>query len=161
MLGFIFRKAQATVDNAISQLVWGMLVAVPLLVSAGFATAALSGHLQKIYEPEIANLILAAGYAAVGLLVAAVYALRGAVQPAAAEASETESVEEASDATGRLGEADRDFVFSALTSAVPFALPPVFAALLRNLPLVLLVAVAAFILTREQPSAEAGVTPTE
>jgi hypothetical protein len=161
MLGFIFRKAQATVDNAISQLVWGLLMAVPLLVAAGFATAALSGHLHKIYAPEIANLILAAGYAAVGLLVAAVYALRGAVQPAAEEAGEAEAGQDASEATGPLSDSDRDFVFSALSGAVPFAIPPVLAAVLRNLPLVLLIAVAAFILTRDQPAPEAGVGPAE
>jgi hypothetical protein len=151
MLGFIFRKAQATVDNAISQLVWGLLIAVPLLVAAGFATAALSGRLQKLYEPEIANLIVAAGYAAVGLLVAAVYALRGTGQPAAVEVSEAVPGEAAVAAAGPFSESDRDLVLSALSTAAPFAVPPLLAAALRNLPLVLLVAVAAFVLTRDAP----------
>ena len=31
---FIYRKAQATVDNALAQLLWGLLMVVPLLIGA-------------------------------------------------------------------------------------------------------------------------------
>ena len=38
MLGSLFRRAQATVDNAIEHLVSRALVAIPFLIAAGFGT---------------------------------------------------------------------------------------------------------------------------
>lgn len=155
MFGFLFRKAQATVDNAISQLLWGLLIAVPLLVGAGFATAALSGYLHKLYEPESANLILAAGFAAIGSLVAIIYAARSGPPPVDSPAEEAETTDET--AVG-FSETDREAVMAALSAAAPMALPPVLRSLFRNLPIVLVIAVAAFILSqtgREESAAEA------
>ena len=74
--GFLYRKAQATVDNAIAQLVWGLLMVVPLLVALGFTTAAGSNYLHRHYEPEIANLILAGVFFAISAVIAIGYAVR-------------------------------------------------------------------------------------
>jgi hypothetical protein len=156
MFGFgsIFRKAQATVDNAIAQLVWGLLIAVPLLVALGYATAAVSTVLHRRYEPEIADLIVAGSYAAIAAVMGLIYVVRnpGAaaeVAPAADEQS-AEATEAAAEAPFRS--------FSGLMTAAPLAIRPLLAALFRNLPIVLAIAVAGFILTRAA-SSEADMQP--
>jgi hypothetical protein len=66
-------------------------------------------------------------------------------------AADTKAAEaEASAATAPLGlaEADRELLMTALTTAAPFALPLAIRGLLRNLPLVLVFAVAVFIALR-------------
>jgi type VI protein secretion system component VasK len=167
-LGFIFRKAQATVDNAIAQLVWGLLMVVPLLVAVGFATAAAASYLHRVYEPEIANLIVAGAYAFAAALMAIIYAVRRA-EPAAGEepkaqddnAAQSEAAD--SDAGAAMNAADREVMLAALTTLAPLTIRPVLTALFRNLPIVLAIAVAAFVLTRVTEIAEPGesLSPAE
>ncbi|MBA4132162.1 MAG: hypothetical protein C0519_12135 [Hyphomicrobium sp.] len=165
MFGFgsIFRKAQATVDNAIAQLVWGLLIAVPLLVALGYATAAVSTVLHRRYEPEIADLIVAGSYAAIAAVMGLIYVVRnpGAaaeVAPAADEQS-AEATEAAAEAPFRsFSPAEREMLLSGLMTAAPLAIRPLLAALFRNLPIVLAIAVAGFILTRAA-SSEADMQP--
>lgn len=156
--GFLYRKAQATVDNVLAQLVWGLLMGVPLLIALGFATAAGSSYLQKHYEPEIAYLIVAGVYFALGVVMAIGYAIR---QPETAASEEAKAQEQADQSaredTGNsplsaFSTADRDILLAALTSAAPYAVRPVLTAAFRNLPLLLVVAVAAFVLTRSSPT---------
>jgi hypothetical protein len=160
VFGLLVRKAQATVDNAIGQLVNGIIVAVPLLVAAGFATASLSGWLHRHYEPELCNLILAGGFGGIGLLAALVVNATGTKsatppeQPKADAKAQAEAVPNESAAT-RSQDIDHELLIASLTSAAPIAVPMVFRSLLRNLPLVLVILVAAFILTRP------GVSDTE
>lgn len=160
--GFLFRKAQATVDNAIAQLVWGLLIAVPLLVALGYATAAVSTYLQRLYEPEIADLIIAGSYAAIAAVMALIYVVR---KPLASPETDTgsEPVESASTTTSdeaplrSLSAAEREMLLTGLMTAAPIAIRPVLGALFRNLPIVLAIAVAGFILTRTS----AATTDTE
>ena len=70
MLGTIFRKAQATVDNAIGQIVTSTIVAVPFLVGGGFASAALWQRLERNLGAEQANLIMAGVFLTIGLICA-------------------------------------------------------------------------------------------
>jgi vacuolar-type H+-ATPase subunit I/STV1 len=165
MFGFgsIFRKAQATVDNAIAQLVWGLLIAVPLLVALGYATAAVSTVLHRLYEPEIADLIVAGSYAAIAAVMGLIYVVRkpGAAAEAAPTADEqsAEATEEAAEAPFRsFSPAEREMLLSGLMTAAPLAIRPLLAALFRNLPIVLAIAVAGFILTRAA-SSEADMQP--
>jgi hypothetical protein len=158
-LGFLYRKAQATVDNAIAQLVWGLLMVVPLLVALAFVTAAGSHYLYRNYDPEIANLILAAIFFAISAVIAISYAVR---KPETAASEEAKAQEEANTeaASGSASEsplaafssADRDILLAALTSAAPYAIRPVLTAAFRNLPLLLVIAVAAFVLSRTSGS---------
>lgn len=152
-LGFLFRRAQATVDNAIAQLVWALLIAVPLIVAIGFATAAASAYLHRLYEPEMANLMVAGAYALLTAGVAIVYALRRpgpALTDGEAEAAQAADQSTAGDEkpSRDVSSAERDMLLTALTTAAPIALRPVMAALFRNLPIVLAIAVGAFILSR-------------
>ena len=59
MFGSLFRKAQATVDNAIGQLVRTVLIALPFVVAMGFATAAATSWLVREYGLENGLLTLA------------------------------------------------------------------------------------------------------
>lgn len=150
---FLFRKAQATVDNAIAQLVWGLLIAVPLLVALGYATAAISTYLHRLYEPEIADLIVAGSYAAVAAVMGVIYLVRNpgsqAAQANAEDNAEAETPATADEAPFRtLGAAEREMLLTGLLTAAPMAIRPLMTALFRNLPIVLAIAVAAFILTR-------------
>lgn len=153
-LNFIFRKAQATVDNAIAQVVWGSVLVVPLLIAAGFATAAGSNYLHRIYEPEIANLIVAGIFLGIAALIGIGYALRkpetSASEELKAQQQSAERNNEPSDedTLSAFGGVDRDILMAALTSAAPYAVRPVLGAAFRNLPLLLVVAIGAFVLSR-------------
>lgn len=149
MLGSLFRRAQATVDNAIDHLVNRALVAIPFLIAAGFGTAALSMRLNREFGAEIGSLILAGGFIVVGLLVALIVHSRTSKPvEAATETAETaeRNAEEAADPA--LANVDRELLMAALTTAAPIALPGLLRALLRNLPIVAAVAAAAFIISR-------------
>ena len=166
--GFLYRKAQATVDNAIAQLVWGLLMVVPLLVALGFTTAAGSNYLHRHYEPEIANLILAGVFFAISAVIAITYAVRKPETAASEEAKAQEEADKqaASDSAddsplSAFSTADRDILLAALTSAAPYAIRPVLTAAFRNLPLLLVLAVAAFVMSRSTAPAEPSDMPPD
>ena len=149
MLGSLFRRAQATVDNAIDQVVNRALVAIPFLIAAGFGTAALSMRLNREFGPETGSLILAGGFVVVGLFVALIVHSQMA-KPAEPAAETTESAERAADETTdpALANVDRELLMAALTTAAPIALPGLLRAVMRNLPIVAAVAAAGFIMSR-------------
>ena len=78
MLGSLFRRAQATVDNAIDNVVNRALVAIPFIIAAGFGTAALSMRLNREFGPETGSMILAGGFILLGLIVALIVHSRAA-----------------------------------------------------------------------------------
>jgi NhaP-type Na+/H+ or K+/H+ antiporter len=166
-LGFLYRKAQATVDNAIAQLVWSLLVIVPVAVALGFATAAVAEYLHRVYEPVIANLIMAGIFLALAGLAAAGYALRKPETVASEEAkAQEQAARHAEDDTAAalpfFSDADREMLLSALAAAAPFAVRPLLTTAFRNLPIVLLVAAVAFIMTRPgAPPVGANPEPAE
>jgi hypothetical protein len=149
MFGSLFRRAQATVDNAIDHAVNRVLVAIPFLIAAAFGIAALSIRLNREFGAEKASLILAAGFIVVGVVVALIVHSRAAKPPEpdteAAEASERAADEAADPAMANV---DRELLMAALTSAAPIALPGILRAVMRNLPIVAAVAAAGFIMSR-------------
>lgn len=154
MFGFIFRKAQATVDNAIGQLMYGALIAVPLVVALGFGTAALSIRLERSYDAETSNLILAGAYLALAFLGWIAFATRsgnGQTPEIEGAAAEAEAAEEESPvaAFANISPADRELLVTALTTAGPVALPLLLRTIFRNLPIILFILAAAFVLTRD------------
>lgn len=149
MLGSLFRRAQATVDNAIDHAVNRALVAIPFIVAAGFGTAALSMRLNREFGAETGSLILAGGFMVVGLLVALIVHSRPA-NPAEPVTEAAETADRAADeaADPALANVDRELLMAALTTAAPLALPALLRALGRNLPIVAAVAAAGFIMSR-------------
>lgn len=152
MFGFLFRRAQATVDRAVDHIVHRLLIAIPFLIAGGFGTAALAIRLNREFGPETTSLIMAGGFAVLGLVVALIIRARSEA-PAESEAAAEEPAAQTSAAAGvegpDLSSTDRDLIMAALTSAAPIAIPAVVRTIGRNLPLVAAVAAAAFIISRD------------
>lgn len=149
MLGSLFRRAQATVDNAIDNAVNRALVVIPFLIAAGFGTAALSMRLNREFGAEMGSLILAGGFVLVGLVVALIVRSRSSKPTeTAAEAAETVDREAEQAADPAMANVDRELLMAALTTAAPIALPGLLRAVMRNLPIVAAIAAAGFIMSR-------------
>ena len=168
MLQSLFRRAEATVDNAIASVLARALVVVPFLVGAGFGTAALAIYAYDVFGVAAGNLLVAGIFCLVGLITAAIVGLREA---SASRASANTLTEDSSPEDERaaskplLDPMDRD-VMAAVASAVgPVALPFVLRSVLRNLPLIAAVAAAGFVLSRNSDGnvkdAEASIQPAE
>lgn len=155
MFGFIVKRAQATVDNAIGQVANGVMVAVPLIVAGGFGTAALLRYLDRTYGTDAAYLILACGFGVLSLVALLVMNARTRVkaEDAPSEAAEVQSEEPGvAEQLGSLSKTDRELLMSALTTAGPYALPGLLRVVVRNLPLILAILAAIFVMTRPDAS---------
>ncbi len=158
MFAAIMRRAQVTVDHAVDQVVNKAIVAIPFVIAAAFGTAALAFRLVREYGPETANVILAILFVAIGLIAALIvnYKQSSAAGPdsvAAAEAAETASpgAEQSS-----MSDTDKDLLKAALTSAAPLALPRILRLIARNLPLVLSILAALFILMQSSAASQSA-----
>lgn len=151
----LLRRAEQSLDQVVAKYVGRAIVAVPLLVAAGFATAAITTMLVEIYGTVIGCAIMAAGFATLGLILMAVVG-SGSHQTAAEDASETAQMASGTDdaATDQL-EADFDAsalltpeVRSFLASSAPMALPAIARGVGKNLPLILILALIGFVISR-------------
>lgn len=157
MFGFIVKKAQATVDNAIGQVFNAVLVAVPLFVAGGFGTAALLRYLDRTYGTDAAYLILACGFGVLSLVALLVMNARSPRSTPLDDEPEaaSEPTEEPNfvEQLGSMSKTDRELLLSALTTAGPYAIPGLLRLIVRNLPLILAVLAAVFVMTRPDGSA--------
>jgi hypothetical protein len=157
MFGFLFRRAQATVDRAVDSIVHRIIIAIPFLIAGGFGTAALALRLNRDYGPETASLLMAGGFAVLGLVAWLVFRARSEA-PSEADGA-TEEPAQPSASAGVEGpdfsNTDRELMMAALTSAAPIALPALVRAVGRNLPLLAAVAAAVFIISRDGQSSAA------
>lgn len=164
IFGSLFRRAEDAVGNILDQALARILVAIPLLVAAGFATAAASGYLNARYGSETGNLIMAAVFGVVSLLVAAYVATWPAVQAAQSETAkqQTDAVDsEATDTpdmaqTAAISDSERELFNSVLASAAPIALPGLVRLLLRNIPLLLAILLAGYVFSRQSETPVTG-----
>jgi hypothetical protein len=166
MFNAVFKKAQQSVDNALSEIASKSVVAIPFVLAAGFGIAALTVRLHNTYSAETANLILASGFAGLGILVAMIEAVRqrNRRRAAAANGSQAEKSPEPAEATpvqSLFGDADREIVMAALSSAAPLAIPYVMRSTFKNLPLVALVAAVGFVLSRNSQADGPDLQPAE
>ncbi|MEZ5856438.1 MAG: hypothetical protein R3D67_17445 [Hyphomicrobiaceae bacterium] len=165
MIQAIFRRAEATVDHAVGSLLARVLVAIPFLVAAGFATAAGAYYITSAYGPQAGNLVMAVTFAVIGLIVWAIVASRPApslLEDAHDATIKDEARKAAQPADPVLAQADREMMMAALTSLGPLALPTIGRLVAKNLPLIAAIGAAAFILT--QPGEDGGaptVDPAE
>ncbi len=161
----VLRRAEAAIENVLDLALARALAALPLLVAAGFATAALSTYVNAKYGMQTGQLIMAGGFAVLGLM-AMLYV--SAVSPATMETGEPGT---ASDNSGTMeggpsddsavvrafGDAERELATTMLASAAPVAVPGIVRTLIRNLPLVILILIVVFILSRagsDEPNTE-------
>jgi hypothetical protein len=157
-----FRRAEASVDNAIAVALARALVALPFLIAAGFATAGLATYLYREFGSETGNIVMAGVFIVVGAITAGVVASRSRAADAS-NASPTVNAErqaENGDAEAPLLDPmDREVVAATLAAVAPMAIPLVVRVVVRNLPLVAAVAAAGFILSR--PGVGGSQTPMQ
>jgi len=166
MFQAIFRRAQDAVENSIEnsvgQVLTRMIVAVPFLLAAVFATAALSSYLTRELGAEVANLTLSAIFAVIGLIGATYVSARtpparaGADEPPVEAAAQADGARSGSTPTSGV---DHELLMAALTAAGPVALPRLLRIALRNIPVLIAVAVALFLASRQAVTTEPAGQP--
>lgn len=142
----IFRRAENTIDTIVAKYTGRIMVAVPLLVALGFATAAGTVKLVELYGPVAGLSVMAGVFAVLTLLTMAVVGTgvlrdngHSSEEEARARADEPERL--ASEVDGLLTPELR----AVLGAAAPMALPVVTRTVVRNLPLLVLVALVIYI----------------
>jgi hypothetical protein len=161
MFQSLFKRAEVAIEQTVGNVIARIVVAVPFLVAGGFGTAALASRLNRDYDPQTANLIMAAIFLAIGVIAAIVVAFRPTAAVASAEAVSAADPIDGPDPTSKpMGDVDRELLMAALTTAAPMALPLVSRMLVRNLPIIAAVGAALFVMTRSSPE-EQRVMPAE
>jgi len=151
----LFRRAEASVDNAIGELANRILITVPFIVALGFGAASLSSFVNRMYGPEIGNLIVAAAFVVLGGLVALVVRLRRSPPPLDdTEPSETE--EQGAAATSIF---DNEQIMGLFSTAAPILLPALLRTATKNWPLILAVAGGLYVFSLSEDAEPAPPTP--
>ena len=152
----IFHRIERTIDSVVAKYMGRAIVAVPLIIAGGFATAALTVKLVELYGAVTGYALMAALFAVLGVLTAAVLGVPSTIEDEEPEAAVSEEAAE---------EVARDVetlltpeLKAVLTTAAPIALPAVARVVLRNLPLVLLLAIAAYVVSRFADTADTADT---
>jgi hypothetical protein len=142
MFQAVVQRAQRAVDSTLAKLVTRAAVAVPLVIAAGFGTAALTVTLTDTYGPALSYTIMAGLFVVLGGIVAAVMSWDNG-------ATEEPKPEEAPSVVENVAEVaapllDRDTLIALLTTAGPVALPGMLRIAARNLPLLVAAVIVAF-----------------
>jgi hypothetical protein len=142
MFQAVVQRAQRAVDSTLAKLVTRAAVAVPLVIAAGFGTAALTVTLTDTYGPALSYTIMAGLFVVLGGIVAALMSsTNGSTQePETEEAPSV--VENVAEVAAPL--LDRDTLIALLTTAGPVALPGLLRIAARNLPLLVAAVIVAF-----------------
>lgn len=150
MFARLFRRAEASVDNAIGDIGNRLIVAVPFLIAIGFATTSLSITLNKAYGPEIGNLIVAGVFCTFGIIAALILRTRTGSRAKAMEAAAEETPKtEAEIETGAAGSIfDDETVMAVVSSAAPVIVPALIRTGLKNWPLLLSIAAGLYVVSR-------------
>ncbi len=152
----LFKRAENKIDSVLAKYLGRALVAVPLLVAAGFATAALTVKAVEIYGTVTGYAMMAALFAVIGLVTMAIVGIeqRREAEPETAAQADTASTE-AEQAEAGIDPMDllTPEVRAMLASTAPMALPGLVRGVGRNLPLILFLALIGFIISRFGESA--------
>ncbi len=147
MFGAIFRRAEQSIDSAISLATRRLIIAVPFLIGAGFAVAALVTWLVQELGPLKAYAGMTGFFVVVGLIL---YVATPLTQPeASAKPSEDEVI--ADGATAASSPIDTEVLLTAVAALGPTMTPMLVRAGWRNLPLLLVVAAAIYLVARFAP----------
>lgn len=173
MLGSLIKRERRNLEFAVGEMVHKALVAALFFVAACFGTAALALYWSRLYGAETAYIMLAALFAGIGLLAALFMALprKGPAlddSPLANGANaSTAAPEDLARGYEAMTEADKELLKAALMSAAPVAVPGLIRIILKNLPLIAVIAgVVAMVIqgsksAAEAPSAEPAPAPAE
>jgi Na+-transporting methylmalonyl-CoA/oxaloacetate decarboxylase gamma subunit len=147
----LFKRAERSIDQAVSRIVARVMVAAPLLVAAGFATTAVTVKLVELYGSVVACGIMAAVFVVISLITMALVGVGNSAPAAEAKAAEEKLEDSASpskDEPSGVEDLLTPEMRSVFASAAPIALPGMLRLVGRNLPLLFILAVAAFIISR-------------
>lgn len=149
MFDRLFRRAERKIDSVVSKYVRRIVVAVPLVIAALFATLALSVKLVELYGATYGYAMMAGGFALLSAIIA-LFTLTGEDQSPAASPAEDKATASPDDKQ----EADDDAplvppeLLSVITAAVPVALPGVARLAARNLPMLIALAILGYLFAR-------------
>ena len=166
MLQSLFKRAEATVDHAVTGLVVKLVVAIPFLIALGFLTAAATIFVNQRFDSGTAYLIMAGGFLLAGVMATALANARGGGAAHASSRPEEAATRGSGDKVNgpAIDGADREMLMTALAAVGPVAAPAVIRLVVRNLPLIAAVAAAGFVLSRspgEEARGETGLEPAE
>lgn len=154
MFARLFRRAEATVDNAIGDLFNRLIIAVFFLIALAFATASLAITLNNAYGPELGNLLVAGIFCVLGIIAALILRPRTsskAIESAADETLKAEAENEISPAGSIF---DDETVMAVVSSAAPVIVPAMIRTGLKNWPLLLSIAAGLYVMSRQtEPTA--------
>jgi hypothetical protein len=154
----LFKRAERSIDSVVAKYVGRATVAVPLLVAAGFATAAATVKLAELYGPVTAYAFMAALFSVLGVLMTAI----GLGSRAAVDAQESATSEDIAETEKEVESLLTPELTALLTTVAPTALPSIMRAVLRNLPLVFLLGIMAYLFSRASGAAlELAADPGE
>jgi hypothetical protein len=154
----LLKRAERSIDSAVTKVVDRALMAAPFVVAGGFATAALTVWLVEHYGQVTAYTLMAGAFALIGLITMAVLGMGNAAQASSeSAASEPEQTANASDDADAASDMDLTALLTPevraiLASAAPAAVPGIARGVTRNLPLILLLAVVGFVISRFTPT---------
>jgi len=133
----LFARAEASVDSAIGDLGNRILITIPFIVALGFAAAALSIYVNRMYGAEIGNLIVAAAFVVLGGIIALVVKLRKSPAPERVEPEPNPNEEQLNSAKSIF---DNEQLMGIVSTAAPILLPALLRTATKNWPLILAVA---------------------
>jgi Na+-transporting methylmalonyl-CoA/oxaloacetate decarboxylase gamma subunit len=162
----LFQRAETTIDGIVARYMARALSAVPLVIACGFATAAATAKLVELYGAAIGCAIMAAVFAVLTLLTMAVVS-SGQKAESANAASAEESGEEPAKISSEFEGLFSPEIRALLGSTAPMALPVVGRAVMRNLPVLIFIALIIYVFSRfvrssdqsEDDAAEAMAAP--
>ncbi len=150
MFSSIFRRAEASVDNAVGEIGNRIVITIPFVVAFGFVTVSIWSALRRLYGSEIADLLMAIAFCIVGAAIALViYMRRGSPrEPIAPEPALEEDA--APNLASLFALLNNDAVLSALTSAAPVLLSAALRTGRKNWISLLAISAAVFFLSTTQ-----------
>lgn len=165
MFNAIIKHAQATVEQTIDNAISRVVSVIPFIIAAGFGVAALSLRLTRLYGAEIAMAMMAAGFALLGLILVIYVAVtrrmaRGRVEAPAESTAQARAADNSGGPADKgMSDAERELTLSALTTALPVALPSIIKLVMRNLPLLAAIAAAIYVFTRSPGTSGLSTDP--
>ncbi len=152
MFSGLFKRAEASVDNAIGELGNRVLIAIPFIAAAGFVAASLWLIAERTYGPEIGNLMVASGFFGLGCFIALIVKARSRNRTSETETEpEPLAGTEGLTATGRSIFEDENLM-GIVSAAAPVVLPAVLRTASKNWPLVLAAAAGLYVFSRSETS---------
>jgi Na+-transporting methylmalonyl-CoA/oxaloacetate decarboxylase gamma subunit len=149
----LFQRAETTIDGIVAKYIARALVAVPLLVACGFVTAAATVKLVELYGGVIGCAIMAAVFAVLTLLTMAVVS-SGQTAESASAASADASAEEPAQIGSEFEGLFTPELRAVLGATAPMALPVVTRAVMRNLPVLIMLALIIYVFSRFAKSSD-------